>query len=142
MFNTTTRGKIILLITPLLVLVAGATIAKPPAEFTVHEWGTFLVMNGSDGVTLDGMYHEEHSLPGFVHARSKDQLRVPAGRDWPTRAGSPGRRPLRARAHAVWPPVCPGITNAPALAAAAGRSRAGRGDAAVCSAFLEHRRRD
>jgi hypothetical protein len=35
-------------------------------------------MNGSDGVTLDGMYHEEHALPGFVHARSKDQLRVPA----------------------------------------------------------------
>jgi hypothetical protein len=49
---------------------------------------------------------------------------VPAGWDLPTPAGSPGRRPLRARPHAVWPPVCPGITNAPALAAAAGRSRA------------------
>ncbi len=62
----------------LLLLAAGATVAKAPPVFTVHEWGTFLVMNGSDGVTLDGMYHEEHSLPGFVHARSKDQLRVPA----------------------------------------------------------------
>jgi hypothetical protein len=43
----------------------------------VHEWGTFLAMNGSDGVSLDGMYHEEHALPSFVHARSRDQLRLP-----------------------------------------------------------------
>ncbi|HLJ56851.1 MAG TPA: hypothetical protein VKT77_17560 [Chthonomonadaceae bacterium] len=60
-----------------LLLAAGATVAKAPRAFTVHEWGTFLAMNDSDGVTLDGMYHEEHALPGFVHARSKDQLRVP-----------------------------------------------------------------
>src|SRR5688572_3992950 len=33
-------------------------------------------MNGSDGVSLDGMYHEEHALPAFVHARSKDQLKL------------------------------------------------------------------
>src|SRR5436853_6601043 len=45
---------------------------------TVHEWGTFLTMSGSDGVTLDGMYHEEHALPAFVHARSRDQLRLPS----------------------------------------------------------------
>lgn len=43
----------------------------------VHEWGTFLGMGGSDGVTLDGMYHEEHALPAFVHARGRDQLRLP-----------------------------------------------------------------
>jgi len=35
-------------------------------------------MNGSDGVTLDGMYHEEHALPPFVHARSRDQLTSPS----------------------------------------------------------------
>ncbi len=46
----------------------------------VHEWGTFLAMNGSDGVSLDGMYHEEHALPSFVHARSRDQLRMPMSR--------------------------------------------------------------
>src|SRR5436853_5518526 len=46
---------------------------------TVHEWGTFLAMNGSDGVTLDGMYHEEHALPSFVHARSREQLRLHSG---------------------------------------------------------------
>ncbi len=45
-------------------------------KFIVHEWGTFLTMSGSDGITLDGMYHEEHALPSFVHARSKDQLRI------------------------------------------------------------------
>jgi hypothetical protein len=33
-------------------------------------------MQGSDGVTLDGMYHEEHALPAFVHSRGKDQLRL------------------------------------------------------------------
>ena len=49
--------------------------AKPPSDVVVHEWGTFLAMSGSDGASLDGMYHEEHALPGFVHARSRDQLR-------------------------------------------------------------------
>jgi hypothetical protein len=44
----------------------------------VHEWGTFLAMSGSDGVSLEGMYHEEHALPSFVHARSRDQLRLPS----------------------------------------------------------------
>ena len=43
----------------------------------MHEWGTFLGMNGSDGTSLDGMYHEEHALPEFVHGRARDQLRMP-----------------------------------------------------------------
>jgi hypothetical protein len=51
-----------------------------PSGLVVHEWGTFLAMNGSDGVSLDGMYHEEHALPSFVHARSQDQLRLPMSR--------------------------------------------------------------
>ena len=48
--------------------------AADPGGMVVHEWGTFLAMSGSDGVSLDGMYHEEHALPSFVHARSRDQL--------------------------------------------------------------------
>ncbi len=48
-----------------------------PSNLVVHEWGTFLSMSGSDGMVLDGMYHEEHKLPAFVHARSRDQLRLP-----------------------------------------------------------------
>jgi hypothetical protein len=61
------------------VVLAAFGAAKPgsPDGLIVHEWGTFLAMNGADGVTLDGMYHEEHALPAFVHARSKDQLRMP-----------------------------------------------------------------
>jgi hypothetical protein len=48
------------------------------SDLVVHEWGTFLGMNGSDGASLDGMYHEEHALPAFVHSRSRDQLRLPS----------------------------------------------------------------
>jgi hypothetical protein len=59
-------------------LSAAVGAAKTAPDLTVHEWGTFLVMQGADGVTLDGMYHEEHALPSFVHARGKDQLRIPA----------------------------------------------------------------
>src|SRR4051794_11024269 len=60
-------------------LVCGASppdAAQPQSDLVVHEWGTFLSMSGSDGVALDGMYHEEHALPGFVHARSRDQLHL------------------------------------------------------------------
>jgi hypothetical protein len=46
-------------------------------DLVIHEWGTFLGMSGSDGVSLDGMYHEEHALPAFVHGRSRDSLRLP-----------------------------------------------------------------
>ncbi len=52
--------------------------AAPVNDLVLHEWGTFLSMQGADGVTLDGMYHEEHALPSFVHARSREQLRLPA----------------------------------------------------------------
>jgi len=75
--------KLRILIASILSLVAaGFMLAAPsdPAGLVVHEWGTFLAMNGSDGISLDGMYHEEHALPGFVHARSKDQLRLPMSR--------------------------------------------------------------
>ena len=58
---------------------AGAAAGvRARSDMIVHEWGTFLAMQGSDGVTLDGMYHEEHALPPFVHARSRDQLRIPS----------------------------------------------------------------
>src|SRR5438132_12740703 len=79
MFKTTVTMRIAMAATPLLILAAGAVIAKSPPDLTVHEWGTFLAMNGSDGVTLDGMYHEEHALPSFVHARNREQLRLHSG---------------------------------------------------------------
>ena len=67
--------------TPIVALLVCSAIALPAASdpvrgMVVHEWGTFLAMHGSDGITLDGMYHEEHALPPFVHARGRDQLRL------------------------------------------------------------------
>src|SRR5947209_17295264 len=56
----------------------GAAPTECGSDLVVHEWGTFLAMQGSDGITLDGMYHEEHALPAFVHARSRDQLHLPS----------------------------------------------------------------
>ncbi len=47
------------------------------SDLVVHEWGTFLGMSSADGTALDGMYHEEHALPAFVHGRSRDQLKLP-----------------------------------------------------------------
>ena len=61
-----------------IVSVRGRPQEPKTSDVVVHEWGTFLAMNGSDGVGLEGMYHEEHALPGFVHARSRDQLRLPS----------------------------------------------------------------
>ncbi len=57
--------------------VSGSRGKVGSSDLIVHEWGTFLGMNGSDGASLDGMYHEEHALPAFVHSRSRDQLRLP-----------------------------------------------------------------
>jgi hypothetical protein len=45
---------------------------KQKKPFIVHEWGTFLAIAGSDGVTLEGMSHEEHPLPEFVSMRTQD----------------------------------------------------------------------
>lgn len=36
---------------------------------TVHEWGTFTFVQGSDGVTLEGLSHDEWDLPSFVARR-------------------------------------------------------------------------
>ncbi|MEQ1633243.1 MAG: hypothetical protein ABL997_12775, partial [Planctomycetota bacterium] len=38
-----------------------------PANYVAHEWGTFTSMVGQDGLVLDGLHHEEESLPAFVH---------------------------------------------------------------------------
>jgi len=39
----------------------------PPANYVVHEWGTFTSMAGTDGLVLDGLHKEEEALPRFVH---------------------------------------------------------------------------
>jgi hypothetical protein len=63
----------------LLLASAGTAVGSAQSrqsDIVVHEWGTFLTMQGSDGISLDGMYHEEHALPSFVHSRSRDQLKL------------------------------------------------------------------
>ncbi len=70
-------GWVVRLLMPAVGALAVAGLAGTGgSDLVVHEWGTFLAMQGADGVTLDGMYHEEHALPAFVHARSRDQLQV------------------------------------------------------------------
>jgi len=71
--------KLRVLIATVLTVIAATwtgSASGSRTDMVVHEWGTFLAMNGSDGVSLDGMYHEEHALPAFVHARSTDQLKI------------------------------------------------------------------
>jgi len=43
------------------------TLAWDGKSFVVHEWGTFTTVQGSDGVILDGLSHDEKDLPEFVH---------------------------------------------------------------------------
>lgn len=38
-------------------------------SLVVHEWGTFTALQGSNGVPVNGMQHEEEHLPSFVHSR-------------------------------------------------------------------------
>jgi hypothetical protein len=63
--------------TAILVLVSWA-VASPghrspaatdPDPLIVHEWGTFLSVQGSDGVTLGGMVDSDEVLPSFVEER-------------------------------------------------------------------------
>lgn len=44
-------------------------IALPASAqtLTVHEWGTFTTLRGSDGSVLSGLYIEEEQLPPFVY---------------------------------------------------------------------------
>src|ERR1700719_354006 len=71
----TTRPLI--LVTFILLLSAAPSLAvspAPPAQanspLIVHEWGTFLSVQGSDGVTLGGMVDNDEVLPPFVESRS------------------------------------------------------------------------
>jgi len=49
-------------------LTLGRPASSQSADFTLHEWGTFTSVSGSDGVLLPGLEVEEEELPYFVHA--------------------------------------------------------------------------
>ncbi len=58
------------------VLLCGLSLLaeNPPAapvRYVAHEWGTFTSMQGSDGVSLEGLQHEEEGLPDFVYSRTE-----------------------------------------------------------------------
>jgi hypothetical protein len=57
---------------PSIVLLLLAALAAPAraGDLVVHEWGTFTSVQGSSGVTLEGLEHEEEGLPAFVYSRS------------------------------------------------------------------------
>jgi hypothetical protein len=59
-----------------LLLVAVPVAA---ASFSVHEWGTFTTVNGSDGGQLPGLEVEEETLPNFVHSLAGF---APANKGW------------------------------------------------------------
>jgi hypothetical protein len=59
--------KAALQFTASLLIFLAASIPGIAQHLTVHEWGTFTTMQGSDGTTLSGLYLEEESLPGFVY---------------------------------------------------------------------------
>jgi hypothetical protein len=44
------------------------TLPPPPGGFTLHEWGTFTSVSGSDGVLLPGVERSEEALPSFTYA--------------------------------------------------------------------------
>jgi len=52
-----------------VTLLAAAGPPKNKENLVVHEWGTFLSVQGADGVTLGGMVDSEEALPTFVRER-------------------------------------------------------------------------
>lgn len=69
------------------------------AKLEAHEWGTFTSLVGSNGVTQNGMYHEDEKLPEFVHPFGEIASTRPA----PTPAPP---SPVPPRPH---PPICKGM---------------------------------
>lgn len=52
-----------------VALVANSTTMFAQ-KYTVHEWGTFTTVHGSNGSQLNGIYLEEEHLPPFVYHHS------------------------------------------------------------------------
>jgi hypothetical protein len=79
--------------------VAHATGQQPdataPANYVVHEWGTFTSMAGGDGAVLEGLPRQqiERALPLMLAPEPKEIVRVLVGRS--TSAALRGCRPNR-----------------------------------------------
>jgi hypothetical protein len=53
-------------------LSMAAPLQAPAPAFVVHEWGTFLSVQGSDGGAMGSMIESEEKLPEFVRERALD----------------------------------------------------------------------
>lgn len=47
--------------------------SRKDRNFTVHEWGTFTTLSGSNGVRLGGITHDDEPLPKFVYHYEKQE---------------------------------------------------------------------
>ncbi len=54
------------------LLLPGGENAWDGKSYAIHEWGTFTSVQGSTGVRLDGLVHDTHDLPAFVHDATRD----------------------------------------------------------------------
>lgn len=61
------------------VTAVASVFPDPPSGLTVHEWGTFTTVGGSDGELLSGLEREEHALPPFVLSHAGFS---PANKGW------------------------------------------------------------
>jgi hypothetical protein len=51
-----------------LAFISFTALAADAPDFTLHEWGTFTSVSGSDAVLLPGLQAEEEPLPAFVYS--------------------------------------------------------------------------
>lgn len=63
------------LLIPLFTALLAAQSAL--AGFEAREWGTFTSLVGSNGISQNGMYHEDEVLPAFVHGFGMTQDKLP-----------------------------------------------------------------
>ena len=79
---------------PQSLVIALVTLLTLPshAKLEAHEWGTFTSLVGSNGITQDGMIHEDEVLPNFVHEFGELRQEVP-----PPPPFEPRPRPCRSK---------------------------------------------
>jgi hypothetical protein len=68
-----------------------AIAAEKTVDYTLHEWGTFTSVSGSDGVLLAGLQREEEGLPRFVESHAGMENRGGENHRWYSKGWS---RPL------------------------------------------------
>ena len=61
------------------VTLSALALCSPAHSYTLHEWGTFTSVSGSDGQLLAGLEREEERLPHFVEALDGMRNIGPAG---------------------------------------------------------------